>query len=94
VIILLQQTVIDIVNPKAKKVKDLAPTVDLDKTAVMVVCLPVRGKVEGEVLLMFSQEDAFGLCDLLFKREPGTTKELTELDKSALHIAVIDYLGT
>jgi len=83
-----QQTIIDIVNPEAKKVKELAPTVDLDKTAmktaVMVVWLPVRGKVKGEVLLMFSQEDAFDLCDLLFKRDPGTTKELTELDKSAL----------
>jgi chemotaxis protein CheC len=33
---------------------------------------------------MFSLEDAFNLCDLLFKREPGATKELTELDKSAL----------
>jgi len=83
-----QQTIVDIVNPKAKKVKELAPTVGLDKlamkTAMIVVSLPVRGKVEGEVLLMFSQEDAFNLCDLLFKREPGTTKEITELNKSAL----------
>jgi chemotaxis protein CheC len=83
-----QQMIVDIVNPKAQKVKDIAPTVGLDKTAmktaIIVVSLPARGKVEGNILLMFSQEDAFDLCDLLFKREPGTTKELTELDKSAL----------
>ena len=83
-----RQTIIDILNPKAKKVKDVALPVDLDKTAtktaIMVVCLSIRGKVKGEVLLMFSQEDAFYLCDLLLKRDPGTTKQLTELDKSAL----------
>jgi chemotaxis protein CheC len=83
-----QQTIIDITNAKAKRVKDLVPTIDLDKaamkTTMTIVRLPVRGEVEGEVLLMFSQEDAFNLCDLLFKREPGTTKEITELNKSAL----------
>ena len=79
-----QQTIVDIVSPEAKKVEELAPIVDLYKTAMMVVCLPVRGEVKGEVLLVFSQEDAFSLCDLLFKREPGATKEITELDKSAL----------
>lgn len=83
-----QQTIVDIVNPKAKKVEEFAPIVDLDKTAtktaMMVVCLPVKGKVKGEVLLVFSQEDAFSLCDLLFKRALGATKEITELDKSAL----------
>lgn len=83
-----QQTIVDIVNPRVKNVKELAPTVGLDKTAMktamIVVSLPARGRIEGNVLLMFSRQDALNLCDLLFKREPGTTKEVTELDKSAL----------
>jgi len=82
------QTIVDIVNPRARTVKELAPTVGLDntamKTAMIVVSLPAKGRVDGNILLMFSLEDAFDLCDLLFKRAPGTTKELTELDKSAI----------
>jgi len=48
--------------------------------------------------LLFSQETAFNLADLLIKREVGTTRELTELDKSALeelgNIVCGTYLAT
>jgi len=77
------QAIVDIVNAVVKKVKDLTPTISSDK-AIVTVCLPVSGKVEGTALLMFSDQTAFDVSDLLIKKAPGTTKELTELDKSAL----------
>ncbi|MFH1615963.1 MAG: chemotaxis protein CheC [Planctomycetota bacterium] len=77
------QAIVDIVNPRVKKLKELTPTIGPNK-AVAIVCLPVSGKVEGAALLMFSPKTAFDLSDLLIKKAPGTTKELDELDKSAL----------
>jgi chemotaxis protein CheC len=78
-----RQAIVDIVNPSVKKVEELTPTIGSDR-AVAIVYLPVIGKVEGAALLMLSEETAFDASDLLIKRDPGTTKELTELDKSAL----------
>jgi chemotaxis protein CheC len=48
------------------------------------IYLPVKGAVIGAALLIFPKETAFTLSDLLVRREPGTTRKLTELDKSAL----------
>jgi len=78
-----RQAIVDIVNPSVKKVEELTPTIGSDR-AVVIVYLPVIGKVEGAALLMFSPQTAFDLSDLLIKKASGTTKELTELDKSAL----------
>ncbi len=78
-----KHAVVDIVNPRIKEVNDLALPIGPDEV-VAGVCLPVSGEVKGAALLLFPQQTAFDLSDLLIKREPGTTKELTELDKSAL----------
>ena len=77
------QTIVDIANPRVKKLKELTPTIGPDRT-VAIVCLSVSGKVEGAALLMVSPQTAFDLSDLLIKKEWGATKELDELDKSAL----------
>ena len=77
------QAIVDIVNPRIKKLKELTPTIGPDK-AVAIVCLPVSGEVEGAALLMVSPQTAFDLSDLLIKKDWGATKELDELDKSAL----------
>ena len=46
--------------------------------------LPITGAVKGATLLVFPRETSFKLSDLLVKREPGTTRRLSEIDKSAL----------
>jgi len=78
-----RQAIVDIVKPKIEKVKDLVLSFGLAET-VTAIRLPVSGQVKGAALLLFSQETAFKLSDLLIKKEPGTTGQLTELDKSAL----------
>ena len=54
------------------------------ETIVAGIYLPVTGDVKGAALLIFPEKIAYALCDVLVKREPGTTHKLTELDISAL----------
>ena len=54
------------------------------ETIVAGIYLPITGDVKGASLLIFPEKIACDLCDMLVKRKPGTTRKLTELDKSAL----------
>lgn len=77
------QAIVDIAKQDIGDISELSLPFD-SAESIAVVCLPVSGKVEGAALLMFSNQTAFDLSDLLIKKEWGTTKELDELDKSAL----------
>lgn len=68
---------------EVKKIKELRPIIGLEEI-VAGVYLPITGSVKGASLLIFPKETAFTLSDLLFKREVGTTRKLSKLDKSAL----------
>lgn len=62
-----------------RKFPDIEP-----ETIVAGIYLPITGEVKGASLLIFPEKIAYTLCDVLVRREPGTTRKLTELDKSAL----------
>jgi len=66
-----------------KKAEDLSPLIGPEEV-VAGIYLPVTGDIKGAALLVFPKETAFALSDLLVKRQPGTTRKLTELDESAL----------
>ena len=68
---------------RVKKVEELASIIGPEEI-VVGIHLPVTGDIEGAALLIFPEETAFTLCDLLVKREPGTTRRLSGLDRSAL----------
>lgn len=74
---------IEIPNAEVKKVENLSPIISPEEITVGIY-LPITGDVKGAALLIFSKEAAFTLSDLLVKRAPGTTRKLSELDKSAL----------
>lgn len=78
-----EQVKVEISDLGVRKVEELRPVISSEEVVVGVY-LPVSGEVKGAALAIFREEVAFSLCDLLVKREPGTTRELTELDKSAL----------
>lgn len=59
------------------------PTLD-SESMVAGIYMPVTGEIKGASLLIFPEKIAYGLCDLLMRRELGATHQLTELDKSAL----------
>lgn len=57
----------------------------LDKSTMAAgVQVPITGSLAGTALLAFKLDHACVLSDILVRRAPGSTKELTELDKSAL----------
>ena len=52
---------------------------------VVGIYLPITGDIRGASILIFPEKIAYNLCDLLVGRKPGTTRQLTEHDKSALN---------
>ena len=74
---------VDILKTEIKKVEKLTPIFGPEEI-VAGIYLPVTGDIKGAALLLFPKEIAFTLSDLLVRREPGTTRRLTELDESAL----------
>jgi len=74
---------VDISKAEVKKVEELSPLIGPEEV-VAGIYLPVTGDIKGAALLIFPKETAFTMSDLLVKREPGTTRCLTELDESAL----------
>jgi len=74
---------VGICGARVKKIQELSFIVGSEEI-VAGIYLPVTGDVKGAALLIFPEETAFTLCDLLVKREPGTTRRLSGLDKSAL----------
>ncbi|MFC1782893.1 chemotaxis protein CheC [Planctomycetota bacterium] len=75
--------VVGISKAEVKKVEDLSPFIG-PEDVVAGIYLPVTGDIRGAALLIFPQDTSFILCDLLVKRELGTTRKLTKLDESAL----------
>jgi chemotaxis protein CheC len=51
---------------------------------VVAVLMHMLGDLTGRTLLILSKDNAQLLCDLLLRREPGTTKSFEELEQSAL----------
>ncbi len=50
----------------------------------VAVYLAVTGATEGHMFLVYPPKTAMALVDLLMGEEPGTTKEITEMEASAL----------
>jgi len=51
---------------------------------VAAVLMHMLGDLTGRTLLMIPEENAKLLCDLLLKRDPGTTQSFEELERSSL----------
>lgn len=92
-----KRAIVDIANQNIEKVSELSVPFD-PAEEIASVSLPVSGQVKGSALLLFSRETACHLSDLLIKKELGFTKQLDELDKSALqelgNIICGNYLAT
>ncbi len=51
---------------------------------VAAVLMHMMGDLTGRTLVIFPQQSACTLCDILFKRRPGTTGEFGEMEQSGL----------
>jgi len=75
--------IVDIAKQNMGDINELSLPFDLAES-IAGVGLPVNSGTRGAALLLFSQQTAFRLSDVLIKKKPGTTNQLDELDKSAL----------
>jgi len=81
---LIDRTVeVGICKTEVKEIEELSPLIGIEDV-VAGIYLPVTGDIKGAALLIFPQETAFTLSDLLVKRPAGTTRKLDELDESAI----------
>ena len=78
-----EKVTVEVSKTKVTKIQRKFPDID-PETIVAGIYLPITGEVKGASLLIFPDKIACSLCDVLVKRKPGTTRKLTELDKSAL----------
>ena len=74
---------VEIADSSVKSVQNLSMVIPPEEI-VAGIYLSVTGDVKGASILIFPEASAFTLSDLLLKRKIGTTRRLTELDKSAL----------
>ena len=74
---------VEIRGAEVRRIAELSPVIAPEEI-VAGIYLSITGELNGASLLIFPKETAFSLSDLLVKREPGTTRKLTELDESAL----------
>lgn len=75
-------------------IEKLAETVGSAQDMVTTVTMPLFGAVYGNMALILPQDRILKLADLLSKREVGTTKELSEMDQSALKETANIVAGT
>ncbi len=53
------------------------------ETVVDCLFVPLTGDISGNALFFFSHDSALRLIDIMMGKEPGSTKELSEMDMSS-----------
>jgi len=67
------------------RLKDMPALVDEPEEPVVGVLMHMHGDLTGRTLLVFPQQAAMRLAELLLRREPGSATELGELEQSAIN---------
>lgn len=65
-------------------VEKITEIVGAPEDMVTTIIMEITGDVEGSLALIYPQKSALNVANILAKREPGSTFQLDELDKSAL----------
>lgn len=68
---------------RVENIRKLKPIISPEEMTVGIY-LPISGDVKGAALLVIPRDAAFVLSDILLKREQGSTRKLTRMDKAAL----------
>ena len=75
------------------ELEDVSDVTGDSNEVVVAVLMHMLGDLTGRTLLMVPEGNAKLLCDLLLRREPGTTKEFGEMEVSSLKEAA-NILGS
>lgn len=82
--IVKRKILINLSQVKALPLEEIPNLVEEQKTVVDGVYVHFSGIIGGSVLLYFPQSSSFILSDLLLERQLGDTREIYELEQSAL----------
>ena len=52
---------------------------------VVGVLINLMGDIHGRTLMLFAESEAFKFCESLLRKEPGTVRALTDLERSCLN---------
>jgi chemotaxis protein CheC len=79
-----RRIMIDVPEIMVTDLDGLADLLVATDRVVAAVLMHMLGDLTGRTLLMIPEENAKLLCDLLLKRDPGTTQSFDELERSGL----------
>jgi chemotaxis protein CheC len=66
------------------KLEDVPPQISGPEEPVAAVLMHMMGDLTGRTLVLFPEASAKTLCDILFRRAPGTTSAFTAMEESGL----------
>ncbi len=69
---------------KIVKINNVAEELGGEEAPIGGIFVKIKGDISGGILLVLPMEQVFVFSDLIFQREPGTTKEITEDEMSGL----------
>jgi chemotaxis protein CheC len=79
-----RRIMINVPQINISRLEDVPETLGDPEAVVAAVLMHVLGDLTGRTLLLFPEDNARLLCDLLLRRPPGTTREFGELEQSSL----------
>lgn len=79
-----RRIMISVPEINVSRVEDVADLLGDADQVVTAVLMRMFGDLTGRTLLVLPEHDASILCDLLMKKEPGTTRGFGEIEQSSL----------
>ena len=67
-----------------RPLEDVTDLVGRPDEVVAAVLMHMMGDLTGRTLVLFPQSSARALCDILFRRAPGTTRDFDAMEQSGL----------
>jgi chemotaxis protein CheC len=79
-----QEIKITSMNFRKVAVKDVSSLFGGPEALIIAVYLEISGKTNGQMVVVYEPKVAFDLIDLLLGQPPGSTQELSEMERSTL----------
>jgi chemotaxis protein CheC len=79
-----RRIMIDVPEVSVRRLEEATDLVGPPDGIVAAVLMHMMGDLTGRAMVLFPQRAAYTVCDYLFRRSPGSTKELGEMEQSGL----------
>jgi chemotaxis protein CheC len=79
-----RKIMINVPRVNVRPLEEACDIVGTPNEIIAAVLMHMMGDLTGRALLMFPENAARILCDILLRREPGTTRDFGEMERSSL----------